>query len=296
MPKTLLAVDDSATMRKVLEITFAGEDFRVVSAEGAQNAMAKMSEDPVAAVIDTSLDGADGYALAKDVRSRSGSVAIVLMSSRHNPYDTGRGRDAGADDFIDKPFDTQTLIDKVKKAIGAHEARGAQPAAMPPAAARGPAPPSPQIQPVTTGQAFAQTRSFEPSAAPVPAAAPPYGTSGAGAAPPAAVMRTAPTGVAVPVAPPASGPASHPTPLNVGAVRPSQIPGSSSAPAAAASIEAAANGHLASKLGSLGLTPQQVDAVMALSREVVERVVWEVVPQLAETIIREEIARLTKEG
>jgi hypothetical protein len=66
------------------------------------------------------------------------------------------------------------------------------------------------------------------------------------------------------------------------------------APAAAAAL--VVNGHLAGKLGDLGLTPAQVDAVLALSREVVERVVWEVVPQLAETIIKEEIARLTKEG
>jgi hypothetical protein len=56
-----------------------------------------------------------------------------------------------------------------------------------------------------------------------------------------------------------------------------------------------ANGHLAGKLGELGLSPAQADAVMALSREVVERVVWEVVPQLAETMIKEEIARLMKE-
>jgi hypothetical protein len=57
-----------------------------------------------------------------------------------------------------------------------------------------------------------------------------------------------------------------------------------------------ANGHLAGKLDGLGLTPQQVDAVLSLSRELVERVVWEVVPPLAETIIKEEIARLTKDG
>lgn len=43
----------------------------------------------------------------------------------------------------------------------------------------------------------------------------------------------------------------------------------------------------------MGLTPEQVQAVLTLTREVVERVVWEVVPDLAETIIREEIARLT---
>jgi hypothetical protein len=64
----------------------------------------------------------------------------------------------------------------------------------------------------------------------------------------------------------------------------------------AAPVAAAVNGHLAGKLGDLGLTPAQVEAVLALSREVVERVVWEVVPQLAETIIKEEIARITKDG
>ena len=53
MPKTLLAVDDSATMRKVLEITFGGEDFRVVTADGASAAISRLGEEPVAAVIDT---------------------------------------------------------------------------------------------------------------------------------------------------------------------------------------------------------------------------------------------------
>jgi hypothetical protein len=56
----------------------------------------------------------------------------------------------------------------------------------------------------------------------------------------------------------------------------------------------AANGQLAGKLGEMGLTPAQADAVLALSREVIERVVWEVVPVIAETLIKEEIARLTK--
>ena len=59
-------------------------------------------------------------------------------------------------------------------------------------------------------------------------------------------------------------------------------------------IGAAVNGQLAGKLGQLGLSPQQADAVLALSRDVVERIVWEVVPQLAETMIKEEIQRLMK--
>ncbi len=61
-------------------------------------------------------------------------------------------------------------------------------------------------------------------------------------------------------------------------------------------LHPAANGHLGKKLDELGLTPAQADAVLALSRELVERVVWEVVPQMAEAIIKEEISRLTKEG
>ncbi len=66
--------------------------------------------------------------------------------------------------------------------------------------------------------------------------------------------------------------------------------------AVAVATGAIANGLLAGKLDGMGLTPQQVEAVLSLSRDLVERVVWEVVPLLAETMIKEEIARLTKEG
>ncbi len=74
------------------------------------------------------------------------------------------------------------------------------------------------------------------------------------------------------------------------------LPVTSRAPLPTAAAAAVTNGaDFAQKLGSLGLTPQQVEGVLSLSREVVERVVWEVVPTLAETLIREEIQRLTKE-
>lgn len=53
--------------------------------------------------------------------------------------------------------------------------------------------------------------------------------------------------------------------------------------------------NLESKLQGLGLTREQVAGVLALSKDVMEQVVWEVVPVLAETLIREEIQRLTAE-
>jgi hypothetical protein len=74
-----------------------------------------------------------------------------------------------------------------------------------------------------------------------------------------------------------------------------QPPKVAPAPAAVATrATASVNGHLTDKLAGLGLTQQQVEAVLALSRDVIERVVWEVVPDLAETLIKEEITRLTK--
>jgi CheY-like chemotaxis protein len=298
VPKTLLAVDDSATMRKVLEITFGGEDFRVVAAEGASTAIARLGEDPVAAVIDTSLGNDDGYLLAKEIRSRHPRMALVIMASRYSPYDANRGRDAGVDDYIDKPFDTQALIEKVKKAIVTRETReAAKPApVVAPAstfqqshAPRPPAPaaPAPSAASAAKGAWPAQrthTLSFEGGlpVAPPPAAARPAAPVAPAPAPQAPAPAPVPA-TAVPRAPAPVAPAAAPVAVPI-----------APAPSPAAAI-ASANGQLASKLGDLGLTSQQADAVLALSREIVERVVWEVVPQLAEALIKEEISRLTRD-
>ncbi len=222
------------------------------------------------------------------------------MASRYTPYDANKGRDAGADDFIDKPFDTQAFIDKMKKAIGAREAgKGAAamaapapvPAAAPPAAPPAPtfgggSPRPPLVSPPAPRPAInvqrTHTLSFEGSS-PI---APPGGPGHSPAPPPVIasppLSRTAPSGM-----PAFNPPVAHPPPPAPVAPPPRA--------AEAAPVAAAVNGHLASKLGDLGLSPAQVEGVLALSREVVERGVWEVVPQLAETIIKEEIARLTKE-
>jgi len=97
--------------------------------------------------------------------------------------------------------------------------------------------------------------------------------------------------------PPAAAPAPTPKPATpMASPKAPAVAPVAAKPAAQAGIASSVNGHLAGKLGELGLSAQQIEAVVALSREVVEQVVWEVVPQLAETLIKEEIARLTKEG
>jgi DNA-binding response OmpR family regulator len=265
VPKTLLAVDDSTTMRKVLEITFMGEDFHVLTAEGGDAALAKMGEKPVAVVIDTVLGSEDGYSVCKQIRAKDGNAAIVMLASRYAPYDAAKGKDSGADDFIDKPFDTQQLIDKVKKVLLAREGAGAA----------APAPVAAAAKPVEKA-----------TPAPAPVAAKPA---------PVAEKPRSQTLVFGEAAPSPAPPSAKQAPIDVPKPTPAAAtPAPAPVAAAASAVSASVNGHLAGKLSDLGLNPSQADAVLALSREVVERVVWEVVPQLAEALIKEEITRLMK--
>lgn len=252
MTTTILAVDDSRTLRKVFEITFAGEpQFKVVVADSAQDALSKLhsvTPPPQIALVDVTLPDQNGYDLCGQIKAQSPSTAVVILSSKQVPYDQGRGAVAGADDFIDKPFDTQQLIDKVSKLVGG--ARVAAPAAAAPAAVALPRP-----------QASAQPQSVAKA--------------------PSAVPRVA---------------SAAPTPASERHIRSVPPPKpKSSAPAVPAAAVAIGGGISADQLANLGLSAAQVEAVLALSRDVVERVVWEVVPTLAETIIKEEIKRLTAE-
>ena len=324
MPKTLLAVDDSATMRKVLEITFSGEDYRIVTADSSSAALGKLGDDPSVVLIDTVLGQDDGYALSKEVRKRNPTATIVLLSSRHNPYDPAKGRDAGADDFMDKPFDTQQMVEKVKKALLGRDAGPASTATyvgVAPAPAMGGAPgapipaPIPVIQPLAAAPARPVAPAPSPAPPPVAVAKPPagrantlmFGTSEAvkagATAPTAPTAKPAPAPVPSPAAS-AARPvaAASPTPPTVAPVAAAPVASATTAaptappPGAAASggVASKVNGQLSGKLGDLGLSAQQIEAVLALSRDVVERVVWEVVPELAEMLIKEEISRLTK--
>jgi CheY-like chemotaxis protein len=280
---TLLAVDDSKTMRKVLEITFASQDFRLILCANADEAAHKLSERPAVALVDAGLEGTSGYDLCRNLKSLQPGLSVIILSNKQQPYDRNRGTQVGADDFMDKPFDTQQLIDKVTALAKKHA--GAPAPAPAPAMAASPA----RAPTLSYGQNPVPGGIGTP---PVPVPAPPV--------PMAASRQTAP-GMA---GAPAPAPSVSRAPTLLGAqlppeLTPKPIPTPGPAPvAAAAPIAAAMSGNgvdFAQKLGSLGLTPQQVEGVLSLSREVVERVVWEVVPTLAETLIREEIQRLTKE-
>jgi CheY-like chemotaxis protein len=258
---TLLAVDDSKTMRRVLEITFAGEDFRTVLCESADEALGKLGEHPQVALVDAGLDNSAGYELCQKIKAAAPNIAVVMLSSKQQPYDRARGSAAGADDFVDKPFDTQQLLEKVttiaRRAASAPVMAVAPAPVVMPSAAK---PSSPEV-----GRPRVQTLAYGSTPAPYIPASP---------APPVArpVMASAPV-------------------VEIG---PSPVAPVIPRPVATDTAAAVMPADFAGKLGGLGLSSAQVEAVLSLSREIVEQVVWEVVPMLAETIIKEELRRLTQ--
>jgi CheY-like chemotaxis protein len=289
---TLLAVDDSKTMRKVLEITFSGEDFRLVLCGSAQEALGKLSERPSIALVDAGLEGTGGYELCRQLKAQQPGLGVVILSSKQQPYDRALGGQVGADDFADKPFDTQQLIDKVNTLAKKSAGVVAPAPATAPALHQGgrattlqyganPVPGGIPAAPVAAPVASAPPAPVQRQTAPGLAAGPAFGSrapTALGATVPPEV-RAAPTPPTAPLSPSASA----------AAVAASRAPASSA-------VATVTNGaEFAQRLGSLGLTQQQVEGVLSLSREVLERVVWEVVPTLAETLIREEIQRLVKE-
>jgi CheY-like chemotaxis protein len=298
---TLLAVDDSKTMRKVLEITFAGEDYRMVLADSPADAMTKVkAERPVIALVDALLGGSSGYDLCQQIKADAPQVGVIVLSSKQHPYDRVRGGSVGADDFIDKPYDSQALIDKVA-ALSQKLASAPAPVARPQAVAAPLAPAAARPAPVAAGTIPGGIRTTMAFGTPAPASAvpvkpAPVAVPSVQPAPAAAQSAFAPRPAAAPVAAapvaPAPAPVVHAAPVAAAAPAAPVAP----VPAVAAPSPAALVGaSMEQKLVALGLTKDQINGVLSLSREVVEQVVWEVVPVLAETMIREEIKRLTAE-
>lgn len=323
MTLNILAADDSVTMRRILEHTFAGEDANVITVDNGDACITKASQLQPDVIFADATMPTDGYAVARAVRSTAGleRTAIIVMASERHPYDEAKGRAAGVDDHVLKPFDTQQLIERVQKVLSQPRATaGAAPSTPQPfAPPRAPTPaPLPAMQapePLAAGPRGPKTHTIAfgmPQISPLghglpsPALKPP-GALPMPMAPAVQPMQRVSAPYAETPAPPPAAPArfSMPEPLprisapapeplaRKSMPRPEAWSRSSTEPLGSAAAGAVTR-DLAERLSDLRLTPEQIDGVLELSRAVIERVVWEVVPDLAETIIREEIRRLTQ--
>jgi CheY-like chemotaxis protein len=203
VPHTLLLADDSVTIQRVIELTFADEDIRVVAVSDGDQAIAAVDRNPPDIVLaDVGMPGRTGYEVAQHIRStpRLSHIPVLLLTGAFEPVDQARAQQAGCDGVLAKPFEPQLVIGRVKELLSragggqapagvaaapAHEAVASASAAVPqnggwanpfaePAAASAtsPAPPNDEVSSYfdRLDQAFA---SFSGPAAPAPPSASP---------------------------------------------------------------------------------------------------------------------------
>ncbi|MEK6309388.1 MAG: response regulator transcription factor [Curtobacterium sp.] len=121
----LLVVEDDDEMRALMERGLAAEGYRVVAVENGVEALIALGEQSFdLAVVDVMMPGMSGFELARRIREREDPVRILLVTARDAVDDRVFGLDAGADDYLTKPFAFAELLARLR-ALGRRETAGA---------------------------------------------------------------------------------------------------------------------------------------------------------------------------
>ena len=117
----VLVVDDSPTIRKIVEVTLKRERIRVVGVPDGLSALAAVADkQPKLILLDITLPGMDGYQICHVIKQRPTSkhIPVVMLSGRDGFFDKMRGKLAGSTQYVTKPFDPAQLVKAVTKHIG----------------------------------------------------------------------------------------------------------------------------------------------------------------------------------
>jgi CheY-like chemotaxis protein len=306
MSARLLLADDSVTIQRVIELTFADEDVTVIAVGDGDAAIARLDSDPPDIVLaDVGMPGRDGYAIAAHVKATPAlaHIPVLLLAGAFEPVDDAKVSATGCAGVLVKPFEPQMVIARVRRLLEERRkgAAGAAPASVDPTATLAPpefdaasallaAPAAPPADRAATvddyferlDAAFAHLQAHDPAAAAVPG--PPDQAPLASAPPsaeptqPASVSAPQPTGTV------AAGPLSMAEAFD-----------------ALLGVEQGAPPPLLPETWAPIVTDDLVDQVARrIADQVGERVARDLVPEIvtrvAERLIREEIARLRAEA
>jgi len=113
----ILVVDDDPLIRSLLRRYLTGESFRVSEAIDGAGVRAALAQGPVHAVLlDLVMPGEDGLSLARQIRQRS-NVPILMLTGKGELIDRVVGLEAGADDYITKPFELRELLARLRAVL-----------------------------------------------------------------------------------------------------------------------------------------------------------------------------------
>lgn len=120
MGKTILTVDDSASIRQMVKFTLSKEGYNVVEACDGKDALSKISGVPVDMVVtDLNMPNMDGITLIKELRAqpRYKFIPIIMLTTESQDSKKSEGKSAGATGWIVKPFKPEQLLTVTKKVM-----------------------------------------------------------------------------------------------------------------------------------------------------------------------------------
>lgn len=119
----LLVVEDEAHIASGLRFNLEAEGHAVTIAEAGEAALELMAADPRTVdlvVLDVMLPGIDGFAVASRIRARGWLIPILMLTARGRAEDVLRGFEAGADDYLPKPFELSILLARINALLRRH--------------------------------------------------------------------------------------------------------------------------------------------------------------------------------
>jgi DNA-binding response OmpR family regulator len=116
--RTLLLVEDDPGLALGLRDTLSFEGFRVLHAEtGESGVEIATREHPDCIILDLMLPGMNGYQVCETIRAQDEFVPIIMLTARGQEADKIRGLNAGADDYVTKPFSVGELVARIRAAV-----------------------------------------------------------------------------------------------------------------------------------------------------------------------------------
>ncbi len=114
----ILIIEDELPMRTVLQDVLAGEGYRVLTAADGESGLQRaIEEKPDLILLDIMMPKLDGYAVCAELRRLSNPVPILMLTAKGQVEDRVQGLDAGADDYLVKPFSTEELLARVRAVL-----------------------------------------------------------------------------------------------------------------------------------------------------------------------------------
>ncbi|WP_214759710.1 response regulator transcription factor [Exiguobacterium sp. s146] len=113
----ILIVDDEMKMRRLLRLFLEGDGYTCIEAADGREAMERISERPDLVMLDIMMPGVDGITLCRQIKALDAELPVVLLTARSDSETTIRGLDAGADDYVTKPFEGNVLLARIRAVL-----------------------------------------------------------------------------------------------------------------------------------------------------------------------------------